>query len=239
MTTLVLGGSSDIGTAIASKLAGDVILAGPDPETLRVAARRFEPGRLISITTFDAAAGDHRELFEHVATQGRLDTVIAAAGALGVHDEMLEHPEDADALATINYTGTANALLHAARTLNKNGGGTIIVVSSAAGQRIRGENFIYGASKAAIDAFARGLRQQYPQLRVLVVRPGFVESKMTAGLAKPPLASTPEQVAEKTVRALENGKSIVWIPGSLRWVILVGSLLPDGIWQKLTAVRRR
>ena len=239
MTILVLGGSSDIGTAIACKLAGDVILAGPDPETLRTAAARFEPGRHVSVATFDAAAGDHRELFEHVATHGRLDTVIAAAGTLGMHDEMLEHPEKADILAAVNYTGTANALLHAARTLSRNGGGTIIVVSSAAGQRIRRENFIYGASKAAIDAFARGLRQQYPQLRVLVVRPGFVESKMTVGLTKPPLASTPERVAEKTLRALSNRKSVVWVPGSLRWVILIGSLLPDGLWQKLAAVRRR
>jgi len=237
VTTLVLGGASDIGSAIAAKLPGDVILAGPNPSTLAQTAKKLGGGRTVTTETLDIADGDHREFFQRLQTRKPISTVIVAAGMLGNHEDMLRHPEHADALARVNYTGAANALLHAAQMLERNGGGTLIVLSSAAGQRIRRENFIYGASKAALDAFTAGLRQQHPRIRVLIVRPGFVHSKMTAGLPTPPLARTPEHVAKKTVKALRGNKTILWVPGAMRWVTAIGRHLPDTWWEKLTSRR--
>ena len=110
-----------------------------------------------------------------------------------------------------------------------------MVLSSVAGERVRRSNYIYGASKAALDGFALGLGEA---LRgsggtVLVVRPGYVHTRMTQGLPAAPLSTTPKQVAAATLHALDTGAEIVWVPGTLRLVLTVLRHLPRNVFRRL------
>jgi decaprenylphospho-beta-D-erythro-pentofuranosid-2-ulose 2-reductase len=113
------------------------------------------------------------------------------------------------------------------------------VLSSVAGERARKSNFVYGSSKSGLDAFAQGLGDALvgSGVRVLVIRPGFVHSKMTKGLDPAPFATTPEAVANAITEALASGKEIVWVPSVLRWVAMVFHLLPRPLWRRVSADR--
>jgi decaprenylphospho-beta-D-erythro-pentofuranosid-2-ulose 2-reductase len=106
-----------------------------------------------------------------------------------------------------------------------------------AGERVRKANFIYGSSKAGLDGFAQGLGDSLAGTgaSVLIVRPGFVHSKMTEGMDALPLATTPGAVAEATARALADGRDVVWVPGLLRWVYVVFRHLPRPLWRRVPA----
>jgi decaprenylphospho-beta-D-erythro-pentofuranosid-2-ulose 2-reductase len=109
------------------------------------------------------------------------------------------------------------------------------VLSSVAGERVRKANFVYGSSKAGLDGFAQGLGDSLEGTgaSVLIVRPGFVHSAMTAGLKPAPFATTPDVVADVVVRGLRQGRRIVWAPGMLRWVFMVLRHVPHPIWRRL------
>jgi decaprenylphospho-beta-D-erythro-pentofuranosid-2-ulose 2-reductase len=125
--------------------------------------------------------------------------------------------------------------LAVARLLRAQGHGTLVVLSSVAGERVRRANFIYGSSKAGTDAFALGLGDALrgSGARVLTVRPGFVRTKMTEGLPAAPLSTTADAVAEATVRALASGRELIWVPAQLRLVFVVFRHLPRVLWRRL------
>jgi len=109
------------------------------------------------------------------------------------------------------------------------------VLSSVAGERVRRANFVYGSTKAGLDGFAQGLGDALAGsgAGVLVVRPGFVATKMTAGRAPAPLATTPEAVADAVVAGIARGKETVWVPPALRWVFAAFRHLPRSVWRKI------
>ena len=111
--------------------------------------------------------------------------------------------------------------------------GTLVVLSSVAAERARKTNFVYGSSKAGLDAFAQGLGDALigSGARVMVVRPGFVHTRMTEGMDPQPFSTTPEAVAASIVRGLERSDEVVWSPGILRYVFAVMRHLPRGIWR--------
>jgi decaprenylphospho-beta-D-erythro-pentofuranosid-2-ulose 2-reductase len=119
--------------------------------------------------------------------------------------------------------------------LRRQGHGTLVVLSSVAGERVRKANYVYGATKAGLDGFAQGLNDALAGTggRVLVVRPGFVHSKMTAGLKVAPFATTPPAVAEAVVSGLRRGAHTVWAPPVLRWVFTVMRHLPRAVWRRV------
>jgi decaprenylphospho-beta-D-erythro-pentofuranosid-2-ulose 2-reductase len=123
------------------------------------------------------------------------------------------------------------------RRLEEQGHGTIIVLSSVAGERVRQSNFVYGSSKAGLDGFAQGLGDSLEGtgVNVMVVRPGFVHSSMTEGRDAPPLSTTPEAVAEAVADGLASGKHTVWVPGTFRYVMTAFRHLPRPLWRKLSA----
>jgi decaprenylphospho-beta-D-erythro-pentofuranosid-2-ulose 2-reductase len=125
--------------------------------------------------------------------------------------------------------------LAVARRLREQGHGTLVVLSSVAGERVRRSNFIYGSSKAGLDGFAQGLGDALvgSGANVLIVRPGFVRTKMTAGMSAPPLSTTADALAAAVVRALREGREIVWVPGGLRWVMMVVRHLPRRVFRRL------
>ncbi len=115
------------------------------------------------------------------------------------------------------------------------GHGSIVVLSSVAGERVRKANFVYGSTKAGLDGFAQGLGDSLDGsgASVLIVRPGFVHSSMTQGMKAAPFATTPDKVAEATVAALKKGKRTVWAPGILRFVFSVLRHMPGPMWRRL------
>jgi decaprenylphospho-beta-D-erythro-pentofuranosid-2-ulose 2-reductase len=241
---LVLGGSSDIGTTIAARLAGPrqakVVLAGRHPDALAAAAGtvRAAGAQRVETLLFDATdPAQHDGVLSEAAqlAGGDLDVVVLAFGVLGDQEIDEAGGDGAVRVAQINYTGTVSAGLAAARLLRGQGHGTIVVLSSVAGVRVRRANFIYGSSKAGADGFAHGLADSLAGtgVDVLIVRPGFVRTKMTAGRPEAPFTTTADAVADSTARALAIGRSVVWVPPILRIVFVVMRLLPRAVWRRL------
>lgn len=240
---LVLGGGSDIGRATAKALLGrrlrTVLLAGRRPESLNgVVSELTELGaEHVETLPFDADdTSSHAAFVEKAFTgQGDIDVVLLAFGVLGDQSESERDPETAAAVLQTNFVGAASVGLHVAERLRRQGHGTLVVLSSVAGERARRSNFVYGSSKAGLDAFFQGLGDSLAGsgVRVLIVRPGFVHTKMTAGLPAAPFSTSPEAVADVIVKALEKGNEQAWAPPILRVVMSVMRHLPRPLFRRL------
>ncbi len=180
--------------------------------------------------------GSHGAFVDDLAERfGDLDVVVLAFGVLGDQATFDADPVAAAAAVTVNYTGSVSIGLAVANRLRTQGHGRLVVLSSVAGERVRKANFVYGSSKAGLDGFAQGLGDALAGTgaSVLVVRPGFVHSSMTEGMKVAPFATTPDAVADATVKALASGRRTVWVPGILRVVFSVFRHLPGPIWRRL------
>ena len=244
-SVVVLGGASEIGVAIAAALAGPrhatVVLAGRHPEALTAAAAQVSAAGASRVETvaFDALdTASHQAFVDTLpGLLGDVDVVVVAFGLLGDQARDAAGGPGAVEVAATNYLGAVSVTLAVTRLLRAQGHGTIVVLSSVAGERVRKANFIYGSSKAGLDGFAQGLGDSLAGsgATVLIVRPGFVHSKMTAGMDAAPLATTPQKVADATVAALVSGRQIVWVPGALRVVMAVFRHLPRAVFRRLPA----
>ena len=237
-TILVLGGGSDIAQAIVHELASPalrtVILAGRRPP-IELTTPLDDAVSVVSVE-FDALdhAG-HDALVRSIAdAHGDLDVVIQAFGQLG-DDSVNDDPVAAAGLAEVNYVGAVSSGLAVAAQLRRQGHGTLVVLSSVAGVRTRASNFVYGSTKAAQDAFATGLGHslQGSGARVLVVRPGYVRTKMSANVAEAPFACDAGDVATAVVKGLHRGSSVVWAPAVLQGMFGLLRYAPGPIWRRL------
>ena len=186
---------------------------------------------------FDAAAtAGHQEFANQVFDRfGDIDLVIVAAGVLGNQEADEKDPTAAATVMTTNFAGTASAMLAVAHRLRLQGHGRLIVFSSVAGERARRSNYIYGSSKAGLDAFAQGLADSLvgSGVGVTIVRPGFVVGRMTEGMTPAPFATTPDAVADLVVGGIESGAAVVYAPPVLRWVFAVMRHLPRAVWRRM------
>ncbi|KOT36592.1 short-chain dehydrogenase [Streptomyces caelestis] len=238
---LVLGGTSEIALATARRLIArrtrTVWLAGrPSPGLDEAAGQLRGLGAEVRTVAFDALdPAAHEEALGKVFAEGDVDLVLLAFGTLGdqAHDE--RDPRAAVRVAQTNYTGAVSAGLVCAGALQAQGHGSLVVLSSVAGERARRANFIYGSSKAGLDVFAQGLGDALygTGVHVMVVRPGFVRTRMTAGLPEAPLATTPEAVAAAVELGLRRRAETVWVPGALRVVMSALRHLPRGVFRRL------
>jgi decaprenylphospho-beta-D-erythro-pentofuranosid-2-ulose 2-reductase len=245
-SALVLGGGSDIAHATMRSLVSSgcrtVVLAAREPAGLDDKVRQLESLGAAKVRTvaFDASnTASHDATIDDCFADGDIDVALIAFGVLG-HGAGIDTPPDVAAAAvTTNYVGAVSSGLAVARRMREQGHGTIVVLSSVAGERARRSNFVYGSSKSGLDAFAQGLGDALAGtgVRVLVVRPGFVHSKMTDGLDAAPFATTPEAVADAITEALASGREIIWVPSKLRWVAMVFHLLPRPLWRRVSANR--
>jgi decaprenylphospho-beta-D-erythro-pentofuranosid-2-ulose 2-reductase len=241
-TIVLLGGTSDIGRAIVERLdspsARTIVLAGRRPGDMRVAELE-RPGVQVDAVAFDATDVASHDAFvrDLVSAHGDLDIVVLAFGQLVEQDELDDDPVRAAEMVTVNYTGAVSIALAVAAQFRRQGHGRLVVLSSVAGERVRKANFVYGSSKAGLDGFAQGLGDALvgTGASVLVVRPGFVHSKMTEGLPAAPFATTPTAVADATVKALRQGRRTVWVPGTLRFVFSAFRHLPGPVWRRMPA----
>ncbi len=240
---IVLGGTSEIGLAIARELQRraprEVALLGRDSGGLDRAAGELRAAGCAQAITLelDALAGDRHgaRLDEAFARLGGGDIVILAVGVLGERGGLPEDIPAALDVLQVNLLGAGSLLMHAAQRLRARGGGTIVVLSSVAAERARRANAVYGASKAGLDALAQGLGDALGEtgVRILVVRPGFVFTRMTRGLDPAPLSTTPQAVAEVVVGGLDRGAHTVWAPRELRWLMLLVRMLPRPIFRRI------
>ncbi len=240
---IVLGGTSEIGLAIVRELQGraprDVVLAGRDPGALRSAADdlRAVGCPCVSTLALDALDTDrHADVLARAFRElGGADIVVLAVGVLGERSGLPTDVAGAVQTMQVNLVGAGSLLIHAARRLRDGGGGAIVVLSSVAAERPRRANPVYGASKAGLDALAQGLGDELHEqnVRVLVVRPGFVHTRMTRGLNPAPLASTPQAVAGVVVDGLDRGAHTVWAPRNMRGLMLVMRMLPRPLFRRI------
>lgn len=240
-SVLVLGGTSEIGLAVARALverrARTVVLAARDLERAEQGAGELRrSGARVDVVAFDADATDtHEGVIDDVFDRhGDIDLVLVAFGVLG-DDATATDAAAAAALVHTNHVGAVSAMIPAVGRLRAQGHGTVVVLSSVAGERVRASNFVYGASKAGLDGFAQGLADSLrgTGVEVMVVRPGFVHTRMTVGLDAAPLATRPEAVAKAVIEGLARGAHTVWVPAALRFVMIVLRHLPRPIFRRL------
>jgi decaprenylphospho-beta-D-erythro-pentofuranosid-2-ulose 2-reductase len=241
---LLLGGTSDIGLAVAERLVRErtrrVVLAGRDGDALRAAATRLEAAAAapldVTVLEFDAAdRASHTAVVERAFADGDVDVALVAFGILGDQERAEADADHAVEIATVNYTAAVSVTVPLSQALRRQGHGALVVLSSVAGERPRRSNFVYGSSKAGLDAFATGLGDALrgSGVHVLVVRPGFVSTRMTAHLDPAPLSTTPEAVADAVVEGLRRRKETVWVPPALRVVMSVLRHLPRAVFRRL------
>jgi decaprenylphospho-beta-D-erythro-pentofuranosid-2-ulose 2-reductase len=235
---LLLGGTSEIGLAILTALRApretEVLLAGRDEQ--RLAAAGKELPYAVRTLPFDALdTGGHQQLIDAAFDSGDIDVVISAAGVLARQDTLDGDPLAAARLVETNLTGHVTTVLAAAARMRGQGHGVIVILSSIAAVRPRKANLVYGAAKAGLDAFARGLADALhgTGVRVLLVRPGFVIGRMTEGMSPAPLSTTPAAVGSAVAAALASGDAVVWVPGPLRLLAVAMRLVPRAAWRKI------
>jgi decaprenylphospho-beta-D-erythro-pentofuranosid-2-ulose 2-reductase len=242
-SVLVLGGSSDIALATVRRLIAGrtrtVLLAARHPEQLDDAVAELLRLGASTVETLRFDADDleshQRVLADAFAHHGDIDLVLIAFGVLGEQEGDLRDPLAALKVLHTNFLGAASSTLVSAQLLREQGHGALVLLSSVAGERPRRSNFIYGSSKAGIDALAQGLADELAPagLQILVVRPGMVRTKMTAGLKEAPLTTTADRVADAIVDGLARGAHTVWVPPQLRFVMTVLRHLPRGLFRRL------
>ena len=238
-SVLVLGGASEIATEtvklLASRRCRRVVLAVRD--TAKVADLLDEHralGMEATAVTFDAAdTHSHQKVIDGVFADGDIDVVISAFGVLGNQDLFDDDPAAAADAVVVNFAGQVSALTAVAAAMRRQGHGDIVVLSSVAGERVRKDNAVYGATKAGLDGYAQGLgdRLAGTGVRVMIVRPGFVHTRMTEGLDPAPLSTTPDKVAADIVSGLDKGAAVVWSPAPLRYLFTVLRHLPRPVWR--------
>lgn len=239
-TIVLFGGTSDIGRAIARELLS------PAARTLVLACRRPDaaapeefarPGLDVVVRAYDAAdtAGHAGFVDALVEEYGDIDVAVIAFGVLGEQADFDADPAAAAELVTVNMGGAVSTALAVAGHMRRQGHGHIGIVGSVAGDRTRPANYVYGSTKAGLDAFGQGLADALAPAGVTVtmIRPGFVHSKMTEGRKAQPFATTPDVVGRQAVAGMRAGKHTVYTPGLLRVVFTVLRHLPRFVWRRM------
>lgn len=235
---LILGARSDIGKAVAHKFAAighPIQLAARNPSTLEADKTDMELryGVSVSLHEFDALATDTHEAF--VAELPELPRV--AVCAVGLMGQQAENERDVAAAARVmrsNYEGPASILVILANRFEERGSGTIVGISSVAGDRGRATNYVYGSAKAGFTAFLSGLRNRLAKrgVHVVTVLPGFVATQMTEGMDLPAkLTAEPNEVAEAIARAVERKKDVIYVRPIWRLIMLIIRNIPERMFK--------
>lgn len=239
---LVLGGNSTVASEcidIWSRRGDEVFLAGRSRDALkrRVAELEEEHGRPIGWIT-----ADFNDPTNHAITLQAADTfmcgidlVLFAYGTLMDQKARLPDLVSMRKELETNVFSVSSLLIEVGRYFEKSGHGQIAILSSVAGDRVRAENYVYGSTKAFVNAFAAGLKQQFQGSEVVVttIKLGPIDSAMTSQFAKNFMWSSVAKISPLVIEAIDRGKGVVFIPGYWRWIILGLRMLPDFFLQRL------
>ena len=244
---LLLGGTSEIGLAVVEAFASDrpmrVVLAARPSPRLDAARERVERlGCAVETVPFDARELDtHSDVVRKAATGGDIDVAIVAFGILGDNEKAWTDVAAAVELAQVNYTAAVSVGVALADRMMEQRHGSLVALSSVAGERVRRSNFVYGSTKAGLDGFYLGLGEALREfgVNVLVIRPGQVRTTTTlehwkaTGAKEAPFTVDKEDVAELAVTSAAKGKDLVWAPGQVRVLMSVLRHIPRPIFRKL------
>ena len=242
---LILGGGSDIAIAFVHRIAAEglrkVVLAGRAGGSRDQAAAELRarlPELEVSTADFDGAdSASHAQVVESIAgVHGSFDAVLVAFGQLGEPFTLDADPAAMADLAQVNFAGAVSSSMAAINLLRGEPDARLIVLSSIAAVRPRVGNIVYGAAKAGLDAFTREITAPANKLgvEVVLVRPGFVHSRMTEGLDPAPFAATADEVAQAMADGIAKGRSIIHAPAVLGPVGLVLKNLPGTVWRQIS-----
>jgi decaprenylphospho-beta-D-erythro-pentofuranosid-2-ulose 2-reductase len=239
---LVVGATSAIAQAISRELANRgarLFLAGRSRERLAVIAADLavRSGREVGSFCLDLNEFDrHREMLDAARdAMGEVNAVVIAHGTLPDQKQCEASAEKTVAEFTTNALSTIALLTVVANEFEAAGKGLIVVLSSVAGDRGRQSNYLYGAAKGAVTIFLQGLRNRLARtgVRVVTVKPGFVDTPMTAQFKKNFLWASPESVARDIVRHIERGKEVIYVPRFWRYVMLLIRAIPERWFKRL------
>lgn len=240
---LLLGGSSEIGVAICAEYLSrgplKIVLAGlPDDPERDVAVAQVRAAGASEVEWIDFNALDfesHHGTIDAAWAGGDVDIAIVAFGIMGEQEEVWQEQKQAVLEAQINYTAAVSVGVLLGQRMKAQRYGQIIAMSSAAGMRVRRSNFVYGSTKAGLDGFYLNLGEALAPFgpRVLVIRPGMVRTRMSAGMKEAPLTVDRGEVAKLAVTAVTRKKPVVWAPPAFELVMLVLRHIPRPIFRKL------
>lgn len=244
-SVLLVGGTSEIGHAILERFAAGgrlqrIVLLGRNEETLEARAQVWRDRGVDAAVVVADLAGelDVPVLTGRCFEGGDIDVVVFAAGI--TPDATVETDADfARQVAMVNFVSQMQLGTEFVQRLRLQGHGALVVLSSVASERPRADNYVYGATKVGLDAWANGLADALvgEPIRILVVRPGMVRTRMSAGLKEPPFTCNPEDVAEAVAKNLRTGPVTVWVPPQLR--VLMSGLrhAPRPVFRKVSKMR--
>jgi decaprenylphospho-beta-D-erythro-pentofuranosid-2-ulose 2-reductase len=239
-TVLVLGATSDIGIAIAKKFASkgyNIQLAARKPDLLTPLQSDIKIRYNVDceVYAFDALVfHSHATFFESLNPKPGI--AISIFGVMDDEEEAFDNWGITQRMINTNYTGAVSVLNIAAKAYIENQKGTIIGISSVAGDRGRASKLIYGSSKAAFDAYLSGLRNKCfkESVHVMTVKPGFVYTRMTENMALPKLlTSTPAYLAEQVYNGFSKKKNIIYIKWFWRYIMLIIKNIPEFQFKKM------
>lgn len=239
---LILGATSAIARAAAAAFAArgcSLYLAARDTDELARTASdlAIRYGVDVAFGPFDAddLPGHAKILEDAEARMGSIDGVLLAFGLLGDRGKWTREVDEALRIIQVNFTDAVSILVHCAAHFEQRRSGFIIGLSSVAGDRGRRSNYPYGAAKGALSLYLQGLRGRlHPAgVRVLTVKPGFVDTPMIYGLPGTFLVASPQRVGEAVVRALERGKDVAYVPWFWRPIMAIVKLLPEALAKRL------
>jgi len=242
-TVLILGATSAIASALAREFAAhhiDLVLGGRDSEELGALAsdlslRYGVRARTLLFDVLDTPAhtATLRALFSELGNT--LAGAVVCTGYLGDQAKGQDDWEEARLILETNFTGCVSALNILANHFELRRAGFICAISSVAGDRGRQSNYIYGAAKAGLSVYFQGLRNRlYPaHVKVLTVKPGFVDTPMTYGRGGLFLVASPESVGKGIYRAIVKGQDVVYLPWFWRPVMFIVRLIPEAIFKRL------
>ncbi len=239
-TALILGASSDIGLAIARKFAQegyDIQLGTRDPAAISSTQSDLSIRFNIrcSLHQFDADRTASHEFF-FTQLNPSPEITVYCIGYMSQGKEMEDSWEETEKIISANYTGAVSILNIVSRKYASQKKGTIVGISSVAGERGRQSNFIYGSAKAGFSTYLSGLRNWlYPfGVHVITVKPGFVYTKMTENLDLPSLlTASPEEVGRAVYSASLKKKNTVYVKAIWRWIMLIIKFVPEPVFKKL------
>ncbi len=241
---VLFGGTSEIGQAILKRVVkpgvSRVVLVSRNLDQAESSttslADRFPEVDFHHIR-FDASdAASMKDVVQAVTDEiGDIDVAVVAQGLLNEGVDYYANPSGLIEMANVNFTATMTLLYSLANQLKSQGYGKIVLLSSVAGERVRKGNPAYGATKAGIDGFALALDHELvgSGASLLIVRPGFVSTKMTAGMKKVPFSTDADSVAAIVEKGIAADKKVVWAPGVLRWLFLILKNVPLPVWRRL------
>lgn len=239
---LILGATSAIARGCAAAFAArgyPLYLAGRDRDELQRLAADLQVRYGVTVTTgrFDATAIKRHGAFvaQVIDAVGELEGVVSAVGTMGASEQGARDPLEVAQLIDVNFTGAASLLTHCANHLETQGRGFIVGITSVAGDRGRQSNYPYGAAKGGLSLFLQGLRNRlYPSgVRVLTVKPGFVDTAMTFGMPGLFLVADPNDVGRRIARAVQGRADVVYVPWFWRYIMMIIRAIPEKLFKRL------